>query len=389
MNLTIGFIAFFVSIIIPGILFRRFFFYGEFSKQFNTKDPVLHSMFLSIVPGICLQVLGFTFYYLVLGFNGSFLDIFTILRDVTSDGVNETTATTQDFINNHLTTFFFYSISVFSFSALSGITVSRLIRWQKLDKKYKLFRFQNQWYYIFSGEVLNMKKFKEAYKISFNRDENFNRDVSTTYADILVSISEDYRELYTGYVVDYDLNSEDISKLDKIYLLDAYRYKKKEVDNSDEIVDGNNQNELEKRSSRVQKKIPGDVFILKAENIININLTFIPSPEKKVQKALKQQQLYRWIRLIYLFVILSIISFHFFYKTIGLEGTFFEEYVNNSGFFGKFFSILFVNQLLNFASPSEDKEEKLSYNKEDIGARILALFVWGILAYIFAFRYLL
>lgn len=253
MNLTLGFIAFFISIIIPGILFRRFFFYGEFSKQFNTKDPVLHSMFLSIVPGIVLQVIGFTFYYFILGYNGSFLDIFTILRDVTSDGTTQTTVATKYFINNHLATFFLYSIGLFLFSILSGYISSRFIRWRKWDKKFKLFRFQNQWYYIFSGEILNMKKFEEAHRVSFNRNGKFNHDVSTTYADILVSMDEDRRELYTGYVVDYDLNSEDISKLDKIYLLDTYRYKKK-TQTEDTQEEAQLQESENNSSSRWQKK---------------------------------------------------------------------------------------------------------------------------------------
>ncbi|THF48460.1 hypothetical protein E6C50_14345 [Flavobacterium supellecticarium] len=72
MNLTLGFIAFFIAIVIPGILFRRFFFYGEFSKQFNTKDPVLHSIFFSIIPGIVIQLVCFTIYAATLGFEISF-----------------------------------------------------------------------------------------------------------------------------------------------------------------------------------------------------------------------------------------------------------------------------------------------------------------------------
>ncbi|MBB3123296.1 hypothetical protein FHS04_000793 [Mesoflavibacter sabulilitoris] len=131
MNLTLGFIAFFIAIVIPGILFRRFFFFGEFSKQFNTKDPVLHSIFFSIIPGIVMQIICVTFYKLSFGFESSYLDVFTIFRDITSDGTNGTQDSTKNFIENDILVFFIYSVCVFSFSAFVGWTCSRFIRARK------------------------------------------------------------------------------------------------------------------------------------------------------------------------------------------------------------------------------------------------------------------
>ncbi len=392
MNLTLGFIAFFVSIVIPGILFRRFFYYGEFSKQFNTKDPVLHSIFFSIIPGILLQLLGFFLYYLILDFDSSFFDVFTIFRDVTSDGTNDTQKATVDFINNEIITFFYYSLFVFGLSAFLGYVSSRLIRWRKWDKKYKLFRFRNQWYYIFSGEVLNMKKFKDAHRVTYNKEDLFKHDVSTTYADILVSINEDKRELYTGYVVDYDLKSDDISQLDKIYLIDTYRYKKKEAlteDKSKDLVLDEEKIEHETKkddSSRGQKQIPGDVFILKADNIININLTFIPSKKKEEEKKEKEQVFFGKIRMTYFVIIVLIILLHIFYKTIGLNDTFFESYINSTNIFTRILTILFINQILSFAIPYENKKGELCYDFSDIGYRIFSAIFWGALTFFFVIK---
>lgn len=374
MNLTIGFIAFFVSIVIPGLLFRRFYFYGEFSKQFNTKDPVLHSIFFSIIPGILLQLLCFILYYKILGFNSTFLDIFTIFRDVTSDGTLETKKVTENFINNHITTYFFYTVFVFLFSILVGYITSRTLRWLKWDRKYKLFRFKNQWWYIFSGEVLSMKKFKEAHRVSFNKIENLQYDVSTTYADILVNIKDDIRELYTGYVVDYDLKSEDTTQLDKIYLLDTYRYKRKPKNND---IDENND-----APTRDRKKIPGDLFILSADNIININLTYLPSKEKKVDKQKKKKILYAWIVLTYLICTLFFLLLHFIYKNIGLEDTMFERYMENTNFFEKALTYLFVNQFLSLFAPIGDKIN-LSYNLKIILTRAGIAVLFGLLTYWF------
>lgn len=394
MNLTIGFIAFFISIVIPGILFRRFFFYGEFSKQFNTKDPVLHSIFFSIIPGIVIQVVSFIIYNLSLGFESSFLDVFTIFRDITSDGSNGTQEATKEFINNHIITFFLYSVCVFAFSSFLGWVSSRIIRAQKLDKKYKLFRFNNQWYYIFSGEVLNMKKFEEAHNVSFINNKGEEQDTFITYADILVSVSEqnDRKELYTGYVVDYDLKSDDITQLDKVYLIDTHRYKKKEKKLNKKGKEVKDKKDNNPTQSRNRLKVPGDIFVLNAKNIVNLNLTYVPSIKKKIEKekkeALKQKH-YKKIQNSYLIIILLIVLAHFFYGILKLDQTFLSDYLIKTNFWGKLLVILFLNQFLSFFSPTESNDKKLSYNFSDIWFRLIILALWGFLAYWFAIKPLL
>ncbi|CAA0193231.1 hypothetical protein [Tenacibaculum maritimum] len=394
MNLTLGFIAFFITVVIPGILFRRFFFYGEFSKQFNTKDPVLHSIFFSIIPGIIVQLLSFIIYNLSLGFDSSFLDVFTIFRDIASDGSNGTQEATKDFINNHIITFFIYSLFVFTFSSFIGWALSRLIRIRKWDKKYKLFRYKNQWYYIFSGEVLNMKKFKEAHKVSFKNDKGSLQSTLLTYADILVSVSEqnDRKELYTGFVVDYDLKGDDISQLDKIYLIDTHRYKKKEKvfdKNGKEIIEENSEETPIKSRNRL--RVPGDIFILKAKNIVNLNLTYIPSKKKKKVYEEKKQRGYLKIQRWYLIVTLLIILIHFFYGVLELDETFLKDYFTNTGFWGKVLIILFLNQFISIFVPLENKKGKLSYNFKNsiFYLKILALFLIAILSYLVVIKNLI
>ncbi|CAA0186474.1 hypothetical protein [Tenacibaculum maritimum] len=394
MNLTLGFIAFFITVVIPGILFRRFFFYGEFSKQFNTKDPVLHSIFFSIIPGIIVQLLSFIIYNLSLGFDSSFLDVFTIFRDIASDGSNGTQEATKDFINNHIITFFIYSLFVFTFSSFIGWALSRLIRIRKWDKKYKLFRYKNQWYYIFSGEVLNMKKFKEAHKVSFKNDKGSLQSTLLTYADILVSVSEqnDRKELYTGFVVDYDLKGDDISQLDKIYLIDTHRYKKKEKvfdENGKEIIEENSEEPPIKSRNRL--RVPGDIFILKAKNIVNLNLTYIPSKKKKKVYEEKKQRGYLKIQRWYLIVTLLIILIHFFYGVLELDETFLKDYFTNTGFWGKVLIILFLNQFISIFVPLENKKGKLSYNFKNsiFYLKILALFLIAILSYLVVIKNLI
>ncbi len=392
MNLTLGFIAFFIAIVIPGILFRRFFFYGEFSKQFNTKDPVLHSIFFSIIPGIVIQLACFTIYAATLGFEISFSDIFTIFRDFTSDNTQDTDQVTQNFINNDITTFFIYTVCVFTFSALAGFALSRLIRVQKWDMKYKLFRFQNQWYYVFSGEVLNMKKFEEAHRYSSN-DKTFEQDTFMTYADILLSVNEDKKELYSGYVVDYDLISDDNTQLDKIYLIDTHRYKKKEIkhdQNGNEIIDPNEENTSK---SRNRIKVPGDIFVLNARNIVNLNLTYVPSLKKKEEKERKKLEIKKnriiTVQIVYLLSLLLIILIHFFYRLLPIKNPVLITYFYDISFFGKFITIILINLFLSFFVTTEESPKEIKYSIKYILLKLSSFIIWPLLFYFFVLKKLM
>ena len=377
MNLTLGFIAFFIFIIVPGLLFRRFYFFGDFSKQFNTKDPVLHSIFFSIIPGVFIQLLGFIIYCELFEFKTDFHDTFVIFKDITSD-TDKVKDVTKEFINNDIKVFLIYTAFICLFASFIGYFSSRIIRWIGWDKKFKLFRFRNQWYYIFSGEVLKMKKFKNAHRVSYQNNITFNAETNTTFADILVSVNENKRELYTGFVVDYDLKSEDITKLDKIYLIDAYRYKKQ----STHTPSGQNPNPAQ----TIQKKIPGDAFILSADNIININLTYIPSTAKEQEQKEKQQKKYSRIYDIYFLAISLFFLLHFFYKYLALQATFFETYIKETNFFQKLIVFFLINQTLLLFTPGENENKEYSYNKKHFLKNVFSLIIWSTVAYIFVFR---
>lgn len=393
MNLTLGFIAFFIAIVIPGILFRRFFFYGEFSKQFNTKDPVLHSIFFSIIPGIVIQLACFTIYAATLGFEISFSDIFTIFRDFTSDNTQDTDLVTQNFINNDISAFFIYTVCVFIFSGLIGFALSRFIRIRKWDMKYKLFRFQNQWYYVFSGEVLNMKKFEDAHRFSSNKSKTFEQDTFMTYADILLSVSDDKKELYTGYVVDYDLMSDDTTQLDKIYLIDTHRYKRKEKrfdKDGNEII---NPNEENTSKSRNRIKVPGDIFVLNARNIVNLNLTYVPSIKKKLEKErrriAKKKNTIRAIQKTYLLTILLIILIHFFYRLLPIENPVLVKYFYEIGFAGKFITVILINMFLSFFITAKENTKEIKYSFQYILLKLSSFITWSLLFYFFVFKKLM
>jgi hypothetical protein len=208
-----------------------------------------------------------------------------------------------------------------------------------------------------------------------------------TYADILVSVSEqnDRKELYTGYVADYDLKSDDITQLDKVYLIDTHRYKKKDKvldENGNEIKNVEIDNEGNPTKSRNRVKVPGDIFILKASNIVNMNLTYIPSKSKKAENEAKKQKQLRKIQVFYLIVVFTIILVHFFYKALVLDQTFLLNYFTKTGFWIKFLTILTINQFLSLLTPFENKEKKLSYEFNKVFlARVIMFLIFGLITY--------
>lgn len=377
MNLTFGFIAFFVSIIIPGILFRRYYYYGEFSKQFHTKDPVLHSIFLSTVPGVCLQLIGFYFLSQITYFEIENIKVFNVFKDFAYLESKEIGDDTRDFLSNGLGKFILYSTIIFFFSAIIGNLTSRLLRVCNFDRAYKIFRFKNQWYYIFSGEVLKFQKFKTAKGLHFNKLPE-NQKVLMTFADILVSNPEGNRELYTGFVVDYDLNNDDISKLDKIYLLDAYRYKR--PTNPNEFTN-------EKDHSRKRINIPGDLLIVSGEKILNINLTYIPSKKIIEKREAKKQKIFRIISYTLTTFTVGFILLHIFSNLLDFgENSILNSYFTKSTFWGHIFSIIYLNQLIALIFPVKSPDGKYYFSLKTTGVKILILMILSFILYYYIIK---
>ncbi len=348
MEFTLGFIFIFISIIIPGLLFRRFYYYGEFSKQFSTKENIYQSAFYSIIPGLFIQLLGASLYFKFRKPNLSFFDIYNIHYNILNG--SSLKGKSLSFINDQLLTYLIHTANIFLLSIFLGILFSRLIRLLKIDIHTKLFRFKNQWYYIFSGEILAMKKFKLGPTLIKTINGSKDIKASTTYADILIENNNGNRELYTGYVVDYELNSNDISQLERIYLLDACRYV------------------IKKKKRKKRKAIPGEIFILPGKNIVNINLTYLPpSPvEKKTDsKDLRKQRIYlnilgvvTLLEVLFLPIILFINKNHIiktldiFYKENSSENTF--------NFFLRILIYFIITQFISSFLPSK-RNGKLTY----------------------------
>tara|TARA_R110002050_G_scaffold84690_1_gene180826 strand:- start:2183 stop:3199 length:1017 start_codon:yes stop_codon:yes gene_type:complete len=234
----------FIAIIIPGITFRRFYFQGEFTKQFNSRS-LTHGLIASILPGILLQVATVFIYK-----NQSYLNSYNLITTYNSFKGNS--IPTNLFDENVLLDITSYLFILLSLSVLVANLSYRLVRISKADRWSTVMRFSNSWNYYFKGEVKDFPEYKSIVK----------GKILEVRADILLRVANEEPRLYAGIVSQHTLQKETL-ELKNIYLTKVFLYKRK--------------NENEKR---IPIRIPGDVMILNANDIININLRYVTIPKK-------------------------------------------------------------------------------------------------------------
>lgn len=247
MEIAINSLLIFLLLVFPGIIFRRFYYVGEFSKQFNSANW-LNSFYISIVPGIIIQVLTLLFFL-------SFVFKTTYENPVVCF-VNVFYLSLQ---NNNIPDFLFsltflkylgiYFLLMILFSAILAQICWIIVRKFNLDIKFKPLRFSNYWHYYFSGEIIQTKSFKSI------RDMNSGGKVILSEADVLIDLGNGENKLYKGIVAQYTIckNSGDLKN---IYLTQARRFKR--TPNGVNLIE-----------------IPGDILILPYEKILNINLKYV------------------------------------------------------------------------------------------------------------------
>lgn len=320
MTFTAGLLLVFLNVFLSGLIFLRFYFIGEFSKQFNTRVPMTRLAFYSLIPGIVLLSVGIAIYS-VFDKDFSISGALHVYADLLgADG--EFKPQTCTFLDEHIHLFAYFNMLIYMAAGIFGLLLHFIIQKFDLDKRMKIFRFKNYWYYVFSGEILKFKKFIRASANVKLATLGKNRTAIITYADALCDVNGQSK-LYRGYVVDYELDSDNMHHLDKIYLLDAVRYE----------TNAHSRRGLIEETVNQKIDIQGDLFVIDYKNVINLNLTYVPSIDKlkDIRKA-KDKKSRRLIVLISLFMIVPLHLFfidaiwtHFiipekFIKVFGLDG---------------------------------------------------------------------
>ncbi|MCG8323251.1 MAG: hypothetical protein MI921_27375 [Cytophagales bacterium] len=239
MNIAItGLLVFFF--LIPGLIFRKFYFTEEFSKEYFKQS--YFELFFEAFP--IASVLYFLWLLLafLLGHN---IDI--ILLGKLLMGQCQAVEVFQH-IQNQSANIFWFHFSLYIFSGFSGYGFKLMVRSKKWDRKCKIFRFKNKWHYLVKGEIYDFPRIISPLR------KNIAKDIEAVYVDALVSTDEG-TIIYEGVIFDYELSNN--GSLEYILLTEVER----------RYLKDDNYNSL-------PYKIPGNVLFISNSEIINLNFTY-------------------------------------------------------------------------------------------------------------------
>lgn len=231
--------------------FRRSYFNGQFSKQISVNEPLFKTILYSLIPSIIFLYPDSLLFQLMFQTELSLVGILDLNNSAQSGNVKlaeyfGVAKNQKDFM-----IFFGFTGFMTAFNYGLGVLFYWIVRALKLDIRLKILRFKNNWAYIFSGEACDFRSFSLK-----SIKENRSHVHEFTYLDVLVRKNDADNVLYTGVLIDYEVNPQDISKLERVFLSKATRYGKSN--------DG----------GVVEKTIPGDFIVIEGENIINVNVRY-------------------------------------------------------------------------------------------------------------------
>jgi hypothetical protein len=149
-----------------------------------------------------------------------------------------------------------YLVSLYVAAGIAGNLGHRVVRRLKLDHLTKTFRFDNYWFYMLTGEVLDFRE---------NAEES--RAVDGVYCSAVVDHASD-SYLYRGIVSDFTFDRD--GALDTIVLMDAHRRRLVDDRPDEEPRPPVGPSEPDERYYEIR----GDFLILRSSEIRTLNLDY-------------------------------------------------------------------------------------------------------------------
>jgi hypothetical protein len=349
MEVSVGFLFIIVFVLLPGLLFRRLYFYGEFSKQFYSCYGLPRLLAVSAIPGVIICSLSACVYHRV------FVPIdMAVLVNGYKDLVNPNALIplSNDWPVSTFNTTVFYPFCKFALFEIliafgAGALIGRAVRFFGLDTRFKLLRFENYWFYAFSAQCENFSKFRSL--------RNKNKQHIMTKADILVNHASG-TALYSGIVVDYELKEQESSTLSKVYLREAKRYK---------VIEGNNS----------QVDIAGQMLIVDCKDMININLTYIYEGRRTYLESIYPKATDLGFSIVYILLVLL-----FTFKMSWLKADWYDDLMK-FGWGMKIVTYFTVIQFISLLNPFIKKDDAYLWFYKDwklFRGKILAALTLGL-----------
>ena len=239
-----------VIVLFPGLIFRRFYYWSKFTKQF-VKGEWSERIVTSIFWGIISQLITL----LLISYILPILQIKLLEKDIIENDIIEKirdfSFADMDIEEDRILLFFILGYILFSIivAGLLGFILHKFVRLFGIDIRIEAFRYSNQWHYIFQGEVPKSKK-----------------QVLFPWVDVtLVTQQEDGKQkMIQGVLKDYQINAT-TGDLEYLYLEKAERYSHTQKD---------------------FKKILSDIFVIPSQNIVDLNIRYkYKNEEYNIEKA--------------------------------------------------------------------------------------------------------
>ncbi len=283
-NIAFNTIIYIMVFLFPGILFRRAFFSGKFTKHFDSGNN-----FERLLWNILFSIISIALFCIAI----------VMIENYTRTNFNKIFGITpQEILNNFILIYenkfpiilndsvsflsvFYVLTSLYCLSGIIGIFVHKLVFILGLEKRYSIFKFQNSWDYLTNS----------------NKQNNVNHklgDIHYTKADIK-TIDD---ELFTGKL--HEIIFDKDGKIEAFAIQDSYKFcvldiindctKISDVRNS---ISPNNPNILfhfeTSTKFHYKKRIKGNILTVFNDRVQNISFTYIKISHvfKKFQKYLK------------------------------------------------------------------------------------------------------
>ncbi len=248
MNLPLSTFLIFLFLI-PGILYRRFYYSEEFSKQYFKESffGVFSSTFL---PSLVLHSIGLIIVNLL---TSHYINL-NVVIDLVSKNPSESTI---ENVNNNIYLIIIYNFLLSLLAGLIGYLLRKIVRLNKLDREWKAIRFRNSWHYIVKGEFFDF----DRANIELSNDTV--EDIEFVFVSALVEVKES-TFIYDGILVDYELNDQD-----SLNYITITASKRRKITDDCEIEEN-----IKKDNSNNYYPIEGHILLLKYSEIKNLNFTY-------------------------------------------------------------------------------------------------------------------
>ena len=283
-NIALNTIVYITIFIFPGIIFRKFYYIREYSKEFD-KGNLFERFIWTIFASVMILISSFLIYTFIVDIWRkeplpylSYDSIKSIHQEISNNSLPENIENKDTYRD--------FSLLMLSIYLLSGIMgfVWYLLTKSPILKRMGLFKKMNYWEDLVKGV---------HYK---NEDDTLMH--SYTLVDVLIDTGTN-NKLYSGELKDYYINHID-NQLQTIVLSQVQRYKKEEQ---------KQENGEFPCVITIKKDIPGHYFIIEKNKILNLNFTYVY--QKKDQSTI-YGYIYNFIRIISIGLFISLITSLFF-----------------------------------------------------------------------------